>query len=585
MRYDFSGYATKNDIKCSDGRTILHGAFKENDGQKVPLVWQHIHNDPNNVLGHAVLENRDDGVYAFCCLNDTPAGVNAKQLVQHGDIESLSIYANDLVQQGNKVIHGNIREVSLVLSGANPGALIDNLSFQHGDMVETSDDEAIIYSGMSLAHEDTDTVEDSDNEVEDFDPEEIYNSMTPKQQYLVQSLVEAAKDDNEDDEDDDEDDENIEHSDTKGNTIMNNVFMGQGIKEDAPQLTHSQIDEIFSDARNVGSLKDSVLTHAAKYGITNIDLLFPEAKNIRNTPDWIKRRTEWVTGVLSGTHHSPFSRIRSMAADITADEARAKGYIKGNLKKEEFFSLSKRVTGPTTIYKKQKLDRDDIIDITDFDVVSWLKAEMRTMLDEEIARAILIGDGREVGSDDKINEDCIRPVWKDDDFYSLKIDVTNKGTRPADPDSVLDAVLRARGQYEGSGNPTFFTTPGLMVEFMLLRDKNGRRIYETEESVKSALRVSNIVEVPLMENQVRTPKGSSDKFKLLGLMVNLSDYTVGADKGGAISFFDDFDIDYNQQKYLIETRLSGTLTKPKSALVIEALDKGGSSAGATVTGH
>lgn len=585
MRYDFSGYATKNDIKCSDGRTILHGAFKENDGQKVPLVWQHIHNDPNNVLGHAVLENRDDGVYAFCCLNDTPAGVNAKQLVQHGDIESLSIYANDLVQQGSKVIHGNIREVSLVLSGANPGALIDNLSFQHGDMVETSDDEAIIYSGMSLAHEDTDTVEDSDNEVEDFDPEEIYNSMTPKQQYLVQSLVEAAKDDNEDDEDDDEDDENIEHSDTKGNTIMNNVFMGQGIKEDAPQLTHSQIDEIFSDARNVGSLKDSVLAHAAKYGITNPDLLFPDAKNIRTTPDWVKRRTEWVSGVLSGTHHSPFSRIRSMAADITADEARAKGYIKGTLKKEEFFSLSKRVTTPTTIYKKQKLDRDDIIDITDFDVVSWLKAEMRMMLDEEIARAILIGDGREVGTDDKINEDNIRPVWKDDDFYSMKVDVTRKGTRPADPDSVLDAVLRARGQYEGSGNPTFFTTPGLMVEFMLLRDKNGRRIYETEDAVKSALRVSNIVEVPLMENQVRTPKGSSDKFKLLGLMVNLSDYTVGADKGGAISFFDDFDIDYNQQKYLIETRISGTLTKPKSALVIEALDKGGSSAGTTVTGH
>lgn len=585
MRYDFSGYATKNDIKCSDGRTILHGAFKENDGQKVPLVWQHIHNDPNNVLGHAVLENRDDGVYAFCCLNDTPAGVNAKQLVQHGDIESLSIYANDLVQQGSKVIHGNIREVSLVLSGANPGALIDNLSFQHGDMVETSDDEAIIYSGMSLAHEDTDTVEDSDNEVEDFDPEEIYNSMTPKQQYLVQSLVEAAKDDNEDDEDDDEDDENIEHSDTKGNTIMNNVFMGQGIKEDAPQLTHSQIDEIFSDARNVGSLKDSVLAHAAKYGITNPDLLFPDAKNIRTTPDWVKRRTEWVSGVLSGTHHSPFSRIRSMAADITADEARAKGYIKGTLKKEEFFSLSKRVTTPTTIYKKQKLDRDDIIDITDFDVVSWLKAEMRMMLDEEIARAILIGDGREVGTDDKINEDNIRPVWKDDDFYSMKVDVTRKGTMPVNPDTVLDAVLRARGQYEGTGNPTFFTTPGLMVEFMLMRDKNGRRIYETEDAVKSALRVSNIVEVPLMENQVRTPKGSSDKFKLLGLMVNLSDYTVGADKGGAISFFDDFDIDYNQQKYLIETRISGTLTKPKSALVIEALDKGGSSAGTTVTGH
>ena len=585
MKYDFSGYATKNNIKCSDGRTIMHGAFKENDGQRVPLVWQHMHGDPGNVLGHATLENRDDGVYAYGFFNDTPAGKNSKELLKHGDIVALSIYANDLVQNGTKVVHGNIREVSLVLSGANPGALIDNVAFQHGDMVEESESEAIIYTGLELSHagesgeadsSDSETESNKSEDTEETNSEEeegitpanaaaIYDSMTPKQKQLVEMLL------IEDDEENEEKEELKQSSmSEKEDALMHKNVFDQSEKTKASAkttLTHSQIAEIFDDAKNIGSLKDSVLSHAVNYGIDNIDMLFPDAMPDRNTPDWIKRRTEWVAGVLGGTHHTPFSRIKSMTANITADEARAKGYIKGNLKKEEFFGLAKRITTPTTIYKKQKLDRDDIIDITSFDVVAWLKGEMRVMLDEEIARAILVGDGRQVDSEDKINENNIRPIWTDAELYAPKIDVTAGGTVAATPDALIDAVLRARTKYEGSGSPVFYTTPDVMTDILLMKDKNGRYIYDNEAAVASKLRVSKIVEVPIMENLKRTAE--TKNFALIGIVVNLQDYTIGADKGGQTTFFDDFDIDYNQYKYLLEARMSGALTKPNSALVIE----------------
>ena len=551
MKFDFSGYATKNDLKCADGRTIRRNAFKDNDGQTVPLVWQHMHNSPDNVLGHALLENRDDGVYAYCKLNDTPAGKNAKLLVQHGDITSLSIFANNLVQKGPNVIHGNIREVSLVLSGANPGALIDNLSIAHSDGSYTdSEEEAIIYTGLEIT---TDEIEHADkNQNDSKTVQEIFDSLTEEQKNVVYAMLAQVIEDNIEHSDEDEDDI-LEHSNKGGNNMKKNVF-DQDLNAEQPKtLTHDQIKAIVDDAVRYGSFRDSFLAHAEEYGIENIDFLFPDAKLVNNQPEWIKRDTSWVDSVLGGVKKTPFSRIKSMAADITADEARAKGYIKGNQKLEEVFPLLKRVTTPTTIYKKQKLDRDDIIDITDLDVVAWMKQEMRMMLDEEIARAILIGDGRQITDPDKINEENIRPIAHDVDLYSHKVKVAPNISGA----TLIETMIRNRKHYKGSGTPTLYTTNQILIDLLLVKDKIGRRLYNSKAELASALLVKDIVEVEVMESMPN----------LLGIFVNLNDYTLGADKGGQISMFDDFDIDFNQYKYLMETRISGALTKPKSALV------------------
>lgn len=567
MKFDFSGYATKNDLQCADGRIIRQNAFKSNDGQTVPLVWQHLHNEPENVLGHAVLENRDDGVYAYCKFNETPAGQNAKLLVKHGDITSLSIFANNLVQKGTNVIHGAIREVSLVLSGANPGALIDNLCIAHGEggTIEV-DDEAIIYTGLDLSLDEIEHSDIDDNsQNESATLGEIFNSMSEEQKNVVYAMLAMATDESIghssiDDEDDFEDYNNEGGISMKKNVFDNSVDVGQ-----EATLDHSQIKEIFDDAQRFGSLKESFLAHAQTYGIEDIDILFPDAKTLTPTPDFIKRDNEWVPGVISGTRHTPFSRIKSTASDITAEEARAKGYVKGNLKKEEVIKLLKRVTMPTTIYKKQKLDRDDILDITDLDVVAWLKAEMRMMLDEELARAILIGDGRDPATEDKINEENIRPIYKDNDTYAHHVTVESTTTT----DALIESIIRARKNYKGSGNPVFYTTTDVLTDMLLLKDKMDRRIYRNVAELASELRVSKIVEVPVMDNQSRLDDDGTTTLDLIGIIVNLKDYCVGADRGGQVSMFDDFDIDYNQYKYLIETRCSGALTHPKSALVIE----------------
>lgn len=561
MKYDFSGWATKNNLKCSDGRTILKDAFKENDGQKVPLVWNHQHNDPNNVLGHALLENRNDGVYAYCAFNDTEAGQQAKQLVEHGDVASLSIYANKLKQRGNDVVHGVIREVSLVLAGANPGAFID-VVMSHG---EDSEGDGVIsmMEDISLSNGEIDdnTISHAEENKEDKKVAEDSKDMTIKQiidtmtedqknamYYLIGKAIEG------DDENDKGGDENMKH----------NVF-DQTEDTQENTLSHDAMNTIISDAKRYGSLKESFLAHAQEYGIENIDYLFPEAETLNKTPEFIKRDTGWVSKVMNGVHHTPFSRIKSMFADITEDDARAKGYIKGNLKKEEVFSLLKRTTTPTTIYKKQKLDRDDVIDITDFDVVAWLKTEMRMMLDEEIARAILIGDGRLSSSDEKINEQNIRPIVSDADLYTIKTKITiaNNATSDDKAKAFIRSVIKSRKNYKGSGEPTLYTTEDLVTDCLLLEDNTGRVIYDSLEKLKNVLRVKEIVTVPVMEG-LKDAEGND----VLAIVVNLADYNVGADKGGAINMFDDFDIDYNQQKYLIETRCSGALTKPYSAIAI-----------------
>jgi HK97 family phage prohead protease len=562
MEADFSGYATKAGLKCSDGRTIMPDAFKHQDGQKVPLVWQHKRDEPANVLGHALLENREDGVYAYAFFNETGTAKNAKALVEHGDISFLSIYANKLLEKSKSVLHGAIQEVSLVLAGANPGALIDNVSFSHSDgEIETLEDEAIIYTGLPIEHEDAPT------EGDQMTIKDLYETFTEDQKQLVHFMIGAALESNDNTEGSSD---STEHSDDtksdedalahqEGNEMTHNVFetKSPADKTDRPTLTHEQLQAIIEDAKKLGSFKESFLQHAVDYGIENIDFLFPDARTITDSPEFISRRMEWVATVINGTRHSPFSRIKSLSADITHEEARAKGYIKGNLKKEEFFALAKRVTTPTTIYKKQKLDRDDIIDITDLDVVAWLKAEMRVMLDEELARAVLIGDGREVDDEDKINETNIRPVAYDDDFYAPKVVI------PANVsgDALVEAIVRARPTYRGSGNPTMFCTEDLLTDLLLVKDKMGRRLYPTQAELQSALRVSNIVTVEVMEDL------TTDGGDLLAILVNLNDYTLGADRGGNVSMFDDFDIDYNQYKYLIETRVSGTLTKYRSALV------------------
>lgn len=573
-RFDFSGWATKANLKCSDGRTIMKDAFKHNDGQTVPLVWNHQHNDPNEVLGHALLENRDEGVYAYCTFNDTESGKTAKLLVQHGDVNALSIYANQLKQKMSNVLHGNIREVSLVLAGANPGASIDSI-IMHG---EESDEEAIIYTGeeITLAHssdaKDSEGTTKEDNKMADdikkTDGEEtvadVFNTLSEKQKTVVYAMIGQALEDAGVTDDDDEDYED-EMGHSEGDDYMKrNVFDNDEQQDDV--LSHAAMETIIGDAKRFGSLKESFLAHADEYGIEQIDYLFPEAKTLNNPPEFIKRDTGWVSTVMGTVHHTPFSRIKSVFANITEDEARAKGYIKGNLKKEEVFSLLKRTTTPTTIYKKQKLDRDDVIDITDFDVVAWLKSEMRIMLDEEIARAILIGDGRLSSSDDKINESNIRPVVSDAELYTIrqKVSVAANATDDDKAKAMIKAAVKARKNYKGFGSPTFFTTEDWLTNALLLEDTQGHRLYKNASEVAAAMRVSKIVTVPVMEG-VKGPEGGD----LIGIIVNLADYNVGADKGGAVNMFDDFDIDYNQQKYLIETRCSGALIKPYSAIELE----------------
>mgnify|MGYP003563010217 FL=1 len=579
MKYDFSGWATKNNIKCSDGRTILRDAFKHNDGQTVPLVWNHQHNESANVLGHAVLENREEGVYAYCTFNDTEAGKNAKLLVEHGDVTALSIYANQLKQNGSNVMHGTIREVSLVLAGANPGAFIDSI-IRHGEFCE---DEAVIYTGenLSLEHADQKPSDKDDKAGEDDKGDgkvegnkektikDVVDSMSEEQKNVLYALVGQALEGKEMAQSAIEENNNIE--DGGEQEMKHNVFEGRETdKKDV--LSHDAMETIFKDAKRYGSLKESFLAHADQYGIKDIEWLFPDAKNVNMPPDFIKRDDSYVQKVMRGVHHVPFSRIKSMHADITADQARAKGYIKGKLKKEEVFTLLKRTTTPTTIYKKQKLDRDDVVDITDFDVVAWLKMEMRMMLDEEIARAILVGDGRLSSDDDKINEMCIRPIATDADLYCVKakVSVGSAATEDEIAKAFIRTVIKSRKEYKGSGSPTLFTTEDVLTNCLLLEDKNGRIIYDTVEKLATALRVKEIVTVEVMEG-AKTKVEEQEK-PLMALMVNLVDYYVGADKGGAVNMFDDFDIDYNQQKYLMETRCSGALVKPYSAIAV-ALDK------------
>ena len=560
--YDFSGWATKNNLKCSDGRTILKDAFKHDDGVTVPLVWNHQHNDPINILGHALLENRDEGVYAYCKFNETDSGKNAKILVEHGDVSALSIYANQLKQQGGNVIHGAIREVSLVLAGANPGAFIDSV-IAHG---EESEEEAVIFTGedIVLSHANEDKTEKKDPEPKEEEKKEemkeekqktvkeVFDTLTEEQKTVVYAIIGQIMEENQN-----------ESKDIEGGKeeMKHNVFDND--KENKEEvLSHSDTEAIFSDARRYGSLKDSVLAH----GITNLEYLFPEDTNLNKVPEFISRDTGWVKNVMSSVHHTPFSRIKSQFADITADDARAKGYTKGNLKKEEVFSLLKRSTTPTTVYKKQKLDRDDVIDITDFDVVSWIKGEMRMMLDEELARAFLIGDGRLSSSDDKINEQNIRPIYNDADLYTVKaeIDVGASATSEDKAKAFIKSVIKNRKEYKGTGSPTLYTTEDVVADCLLLEDSNGRFIYDTMDKLKNVLRVKDIVTVPVMEG-AKGAKGGD----LMAILVNLADYNVGADKGGAVNMFDDFDIDYNAQKYLIETRCSGALIKPYSAIAFE----------------
>ncbi len=588
---DFSGYATKAGLKCSDGRVIMPDAFKHQDRETVPLVWQHGHSEPSNVLGYATLEHRDDGVYAYAFFNETDQAKNAKVLVQHGDIKSLSIYANQLTEKSKQVLHGFIRELSLVLSGANPGALIDNITLAHGDgEMVVLEDEAIIYTGLELNHADGASSDDTDSkDVSHADDgptvQEVYDSMTDDQKEVVHYMIGAALASSSSDASHSSDDKPVEdppkedkplelaHTDNneekEGRRMTRNVFEEQqgGKKEEKHVLTHDAIKGIVEDAHRSGSLKEAVEAYAFKHGIENIEVLFPDARSVTDTPEFDSRRVEWVSGVINGTKHSPFSRIKSLVADLTFDEARAKGYIKGNLKKEEWFGVSKRTTTPSTVYKKQKLDRDDIIDITDFDVVMWLKLEMRLMLDEEIARAILIGDGRPVDDDDKIKDPQaavdgagIRSILYDHDLYAATVNVDDSATPP----EVVDAIVSSMGLYKGSGSPTFYTTLLALTRLLVHRDADGHRLWRTTSELAAEMGVGSIVTVEVME----------DEPDLVGIIVNLRDYTIGADKGGEVNFFDDFDIDYNQYKYLYETRISGALTKIRAALVVKRAASG-----------
>lgn len=648
MKFDFSGYATKNNIRCSDGRTIMHDAFKEMDGKTVPLVWQHMHDNPENVLGHALLENRDNGVYCYCSLNDTPAGENVKALLEHGDIDALSIYANQLVQKQGKVMHGVIREVSVVLAGANPGALIDNVAIQHSDGgVDELDDEAVITSDDYISHASgevepddasDESSESSDDSSDDRTVQDVWNTFSDDEKnvayyligralegdsgdsaaqsaiahadaapagdssddgptvkdvwdsmsedkknvvyYLIGQALESKGSGNSNGESEDSADNNQNGgkstaSNEGDSSMKHNVFENDSASDSMTgvdtETARTILHDAMTDTQLRGSLKDSVLAHAGTYGIDNIEVLFPDAKSVTQTPDFIKRRTEWVDTFVNGLHKSPFSRIKSLAADITADEARAKGYIKGSQKIEEIFGVSKRVTTPQTIYKKQKLDRDDIIDITDFDVVVWLKAEMQLMLREEVARAVMIGDGRAIGAEDKINADNIRPIWTDDELYTIHKDVAafDPETLTTEQGSALvKTIIASMDEYEGNGTPTFYASPATITALLLMEDKIGRRLYNNLNDLAAALGVAAVVKVPVFKGASRTVDNA--KKDLVGIIVNPSDYFVGADKGGELNFFDDFDIDFNQYKYLYETRMSGALVHPKTAIALEA---------------
>jgi HK97 family phage prohead protease len=597
MEFNFSGYATKHNIKCTDGRVIMADAFQHQDGASVPLVWQHKHDDSKNVLGHAILEHREDGVYAYGIFNDTPSGKNTKELVKHGDISSLSIYANKLVQEGADVKHGEIKEVSLVFAGANPEAFIDNVVLEHSDGTkETLDTEAIIFSGdiMStesgiIEHADADdkgvktildmigdeniSIDDLSKAIQHADKksadknldelemtiQEIFDTLSPTQKRVVYYMVGQVMDKS----------NGFNHADGGKETMKKNIFEGKETDDARTVLSHADVKSIMSDAQSMGSLNKAIEKHALAHSITNIDILFPDAQLVGKNPDLLKRRTEWVTKVLGGTKKSPFNRIKTIYADLTPDEARAKGYVTGNEKAEEIIGLFKRETLPQTVYKKQALDRDDIIDIVDLDVVAFLKAEMRLMLDEEIARAVLIGDGRTIGEDDKIKEDKIRPIYSDADLYShhqakLPVDAT--------VEDIIDEMLRARNNYKGSGMPSLYVSPNNLTDMLLLKDADGHRMYKTLQELAAAIRVKEIVEVEVMNALERTEiTGDLDDLLCKGIIVNLVDYTLGANKGGKVSMFDDFDIDFNKHKYLIETRLCGALTRPKSALVIEMI--------------
>ena len=596
--FDFCGYATKNDVRCSDGLTIRHNAFAGNHGSTVPLVWQHGHNDPNNVLGHAKLENRKDGVYAYGFFNDSDSARTAKQLLTHGDVNAMSIYANRLSKKktgtGADVVHGNIVEVSLVLSGANPGALIDTIAFQHADGEEV--DEAIIYTDDELSMTDTpeeaehsdeskdvsdgsnqETVSHADKTPVEDEPsttaskkeapvaektvQDVFNEFTEEQKNVVYFLIGQALEEAGVGDDDDTEGAPVSHS---GGNIFEDGYMADDNGD--RELAHSAFTEAISDAksRRLDSFRDAFLEHAGTYGIDNIDILFPDAQ-LTGDPSFIKRDDSWVNGVLNGAKHSPFARIKTVHADITADEARARGYIKGKLKKDEVFRLLKRVTTPTTIYKKQKLDRDDVVDITDLDVVAWMKGEMRGMLDEELARCVLVGDGRDSVSEEKISEEHIRPIWKDSDLYAPKVLLDADATT----DQIVDAIVLGFENYEGKGIPTFYTTRQMATAMLTLKDKIGRRLYDTKEALAAALGVKAVVEVPVMNGLKRHDEDTNTDISLVGIVVNMPDYTIGSDKGGSVSLFDDFDIDYNTYKYLIETRASGALTVPKSAIIIE----------------
>lgn len=607
--YDFCGWASKNDLLCSDGRTIRRGAFASDDGKKVPMVYQHQHTSIDNVLGHAILENRDEGMYAYCYLNESDTGKMAKELVRHGDICAMSIYANKLKQIGNDVVHGEIKEVSLVLAAANPGAAIESVVLEHSD--GSTEEEAIIYSGEDtqykiLSHAESSTQTSSDKTVNDI----LNNMSEAKKNVLYYMLAKVSETDEEAEDDDVIEDSDIRHADVSGgrtiqdifdtftsdekkvaffligqaikasgsmeqsdipniddeseenDTMKHNVFENNQINNDETVLSHAEIEEIFRDTKQYGTLKNSALAH----GITNIEYLFPDAKTVTPTPELIKRDDDWVSKVMGAVHRTPFSRIKSTAANLTEDEARAKGYIKGKLKKEEVFSLLKRTTEPTTIYKKQKLDRDDVVDITDFDVVAWIKSEMRMMLNEEIARAILIGDGRLTSSDDKIPEDHIRPVAFDSELYTVPVEVT-VAAQATDDDkakAIIRSIIKGRKEYKGSGNPVMYTTEDTLTDMLLMEDKMGRVVYDSVTKLATALRVSEIVTVPVMEG-LKDSAGNA----VIAVIVNLADYNVGADRGGEVNMFDDFDIDYNAMKYLIETRCSGALTKPYSALAVK----------------
>lgn len=578
--FDFSGWATRNDIKCSDGRTIRKDAFKHCDGQTVPLVWNHNHADADNVLGKALLQNRKEGVYAYCSFNNTENGQNAKELVRHGDIVSLSIYANQLKQNGGDVIHGAIREVSLVLAGANPGAKIENV-IAHGE--ETNPDEATIWSGdtslkldaefEALQHADSEesykkeSKEEEKKKMPDTQSEktvqDVFNEMTEEQKTVVYALIGAALEEKEGGSAQEEDEE-----------MKHNAFE-QTYETETNTLSHSDLVDVIADAKKFGSLKDAYIAKCnekevdLQHSISNLDVLFPEVKAINNTPVTINDDTNWVAKVMGGVHHTPFSRVKMMAFDITGEEARARGYIKGNKKEEEVITALRRETSPQTVYKLQKLDRDDIIDVTDFDVVAYIKNEMRGKLDEEIARAVLIGDGRSSASKDKINPLHIRPILGDDPTYV----VSKQLKRDASADEYTFAkqfikeVIKSRKEYKGKGNPTLFCTEDLLTDMLLIEDRNQRVIYDTMDKLKTALRVVDIVTVPCFDNQTR--KVGEQNLKLMAILVNLSDYNIGADKGGAVSMFDDFDINFNKYEYLIETRCSGAMVQPYGAITFE----------------